>query len=129
MKRNVLSCFAIVAMFFCVCIMAHAQSIPEVKWDAKSLIIDGKRVAPVMGEIHSSRLPKEEWAKELRKMKEGGVTLVANYVFWNHVEEEEGIFDWSGQRSLREFLECCKNEGLPVVLRIGPFCHCDARNG
>ncbi|MCH5174979.1 MAG: beta-galactosidase [Prevotellaceae bacterium] len=116
-------------MFFGMCIATQAQAVPEVKWDAKSLIINGKRVAPVMGEIHYSRLPKEEWATELHKMKEGGVTLVANYVFWNHVEEEEGIFDWSGQRSLREFLECCKSEELPVVLRIGPFCHGEARNG
>ena len=129
MRKIGLSCLAIVAMLLCANMAAHAQSVPEVKWDAKSLIIDGKRVAPVMGEIHYSRLPKEEWAEELRKMKEGGVTLVANYVFWNHVEEEEGIFDWSGQRSLREFLECCKSEGLPVVLRIGPFCHGEARNG
>ena len=128
MRRTVFQCLMVATMTLCA-FAAKAQSVPEVKWDTKSLIIDGKRVVPVMGEIHYSRLPKEEWARELRKMKEGGVTLVANYVFWNHVEEEEGIFDWSGQRSLREFLECCKSEGLPVVLRIGPFCHGEARNG
>ena len=98
-------------------------------WDAYSLIIDGKRVVPVMGEIHYSRIPADEWQKELRKMKDGGVTIIANYVFWNHVEEEEGIFNWSGQRSLRRFLELCKEEGLPVCLRIGPYCHGEARNG
>ena len=101
----------------------------RVEWDAQSLFFDGKRVVPVMGEIHYSRLPAEEWRTELQKMKAGGVTLVANYVFWNHVEETEGIFNWSGQRSLRHFLELCKEEGLPVVLRIGPFCHGEARNG
>ena len=128
MRITISQCIMFAMMTLCT-FAAKAQSVPEVKWDAKSLIIDGKRVAPVMGEIHYSRLPKEEWTRELRKMKEGGVTLVANYVFWNHVEEEEGIFDWSGQRSLREFLECCRNEELPVVLRIGPFCHGEARNG
>ena len=128
MRKTIFQCLMVATMTLCT-LATKAQSVPEVKWDAQSLIIDGKRVAPVMGEIHYSRLPKEEWARELRKMKEGGVTLVANYVFWNHVEEEEGVFDWSGQRSLREFLECCKSEGLPVVLRIGPFCHGEARNG
>ncbi len=105
------------------------SQVPEVRWDAQSLIIDGKRVMPVMGEIHYSRLPADEWADELRKMKEGGVTIVANYVFWNHVEEQEGVFDWSGQRDLRHFLELCKEAELPVVLRIGPFCHGEARCG
>ena len=103
--------------------------VPEVKWDSHSLIIDGKRVVPVMGEIHYSRIPANEWEREVRKMKEGGVTLIANYVFWNHVEEQEGIFDWSGQRDLRRFLEVCKAEQMPVVLRIGPFCHGEARCG
>ena len=100
-----------------------------VTWDRQSLIIDGHRVVPVMGEIHYSRIPAAEWPREIRKMKEGGVTIIATYVFWNHVEEQEGIFRWDGQRDLRRFLEICKDEGMPVVLRIGPFCHGEVRNG
>ena len=104
-------------------------AVPEVKWDKYSLIIDGQRVMPVMGEIHYSRVPADEWGREIRKMKEGGVTLIATYVFWNHVEEQEGIFRWDGQRSLRRFLEICRQEQMPVVLRLGPFCHGEVRNG
>ncbi len=100
-----------------------------VTWDRHSLIIGGQRVAGVMGEVHYSRIPAGEWKHEVRKIKEGGVTMIALYVFWNHIEEIEGQFDWSGQRNLRGFLEVCKEEGLPVVLRMGPFCHGEARNG
>jgi len=103
--------------------------VPEVKWDATSLVIDGKRVVPVMGEIHYSRVPENEWRDEVRKMKDGGVTIIATYVFWNHIEEIEGVFDWSGQRNLRGFLEVCKQENIPVVLRLGPFCHGETRCG
>ena len=100
-----------------------------VAWDRHSLVIDGRRVCPVMGEIHYSRIPVDEWAAEVHKMKEGGVTIIATYVFWNHIEEQEGIFRWDGQRSLRRFLEVCKHEEMPVVLRLGPFCHGEVRNG
>ncbi len=100
-----------------------------VTWDRHSLIVDGHRVCPVMGEIHYSRLPADEWQREVRKMKEGGVTIIATYVFWNHIEEQEAIFRWDGQRSLRRFLEVCKEEQMPVVLRLGPFCHGEVRNG
>ena len=62
-------------------------------------------------------------------MKEGGVTMIATYVFWNHVEEEEGVFRWDGQRNLRHFLEICSEEQMPVILRMGPFCHGEVRNG
>lgn len=102
---------------------------PEVSWDAQSLMFDGRRVVPAMGEVHYSRIPAGEWQREVRKMKEGGITMLACYVFWNHIEEIEGQYDWSGQRDLRRFLEICKDESLPVVLRIGPFCHGEARNG
>ncbi len=138
MKRTILSLLLLVAALH-TSASTGGQSVsgpqlgsekcPEVKWDRHSLIIDGRRVVPVMGEIHYSRLPENEWAAEVRKMKEGGVTIIANYVFWNHVEEQQGVFDWSGRRSLRRFLEICKQESMPVCLRIGPFCHGEARNG
>ena len=102
---------------------------PPITWDQHSLMIDGKRVCPVMGEVHYSRIPVDEWATEVRKMKEGGVTIIATYVFWNHIEEQEGIFRWDGQRNLRHFIEVCQQEQLPVVLRLGPFCHGEVRNG
>ena len=103
------------------CYVSAMADVPEVRWDKLSLLIDGKRVCPVMGEIHYSRVPSNEWADEVRKMKQGGVTIIATYVFWNHVEEREGVFDWSGQRNLRRFIEVCKEEGMPVVLRVGPL--------
>ena len=102
---------------------------PEVTWDSQSLKFDGRRVMPVMGEIHYSRLPQDEWVSSVCNMKEGGVTVIATYVFWNHIEEKEGVFNWSGQRDLRKFIEICAEEDLPVVLRIGPFCHGEVRNG
>ena len=124
MRKNII----LTALLAVVATVAWAAS-PEVKWDKYSLIIDGHRVCPVMGEVHYSRIPADEWAAEVHKMKEGGVTVIATYVFWNHVEEQEGIFNWSGQRDLRRFIEVCRAEGLPVVLRVGPFCHGEVRNG
>lgn len=123
--KRIFVCLAALAMVG----KAYSIAIPEVKWDSKSLIIDGKRVVPVMGEVHYSRIPTDEWKDEVRKMKEGGVTIIATYVFWNHIEEQEGIFNWSGQRDLRRFIEICHEQELPVVLRIGPFCHGEVRNG
>ncbi len=109
-----------------LCVYAQER---QVSWDRYSLMIDGKRVVPVMGEIHYSRLPETEWKTEIQKMKEGGVTIIATYIFWNHVEETEGIFNWSGQRNLRHFIELCQEQDIPVVLRLGPFCHGEVRNG
>lgn len=124
MKRT----FLLATIMLMIPFAFYAQ-MPSVEWDRQSLIIGGRRVVPVMGEVHYSRIPADEWVDEVRKMKEGGVTMIATYVFWNHIEEQEGIFNWSGQRNLRRFITICRSENLPVVLRIGPFCHGEVRNG
>ena len=120
--------FFLLTTMMTVYLMSGAQ-IRDVSWDAYSLMVDGQRVVPAMGEVHYSRIPTDEWEAEIRKMKEGGITIIATYVFWNHIEEQEGVFRWDGQRNLRHFIEICQKEGLPVVLRLGPFCHGEVRNG
>lgn len=101
----------------------------KIQWDSTSLLVNGHRVVPVMGEIHYSRIPEQEWETELLKMKDGGVNIIATYILWNHIEEIEGQLDWSGQRNLRKFLNICKKHNLPVIVRIGPWCHAEARLG
>ena len=98
--------------------------------DSHGFVVDGKHTIPVMGEFHYSRVPEKEWRHEVRKMKAGGVTILATYVFWNHHEDDtEGVWDWSGNRNLRRFVEICGEEKMPVVLRIGPFCHGEVYQG
>lgn len=98
-------------------------------YDKYSLLKDKKPYFPMMGEFHFSRCPKECWDREIRKMKAGGIDIIATYVFWIHHEEIEGIFDFSGQRDLHTFLELCKKWNIKVFLRIGPWAHGEARNG
>src|SRR5690349_12044604 len=57
---------------------------------------NGKPFIPVIGEFHFSRYPHQYWDEQLKKMKAGGITVVATYVFWNMHEFKEGKFDWSG---------------------------------
>ena len=97
--------------------------------DADGFIVNGRHVIPVMGEIHYSRVPAQDWRREIRKMRAGGITIVATYAFWIHHEPVEGKWDWSNNRNLHEFLKICKEENMPVVLRIGPFCHGEVLQG
>lgn len=97
--------------------------------DSRSLLRDGQPWLPISGEFHYARCPESEWRDELLKMKAGGVSIVQTYIFWIHHEEVQGVWDWTGQRNLRKFLETCHAVGLDVLLRIGPWCHGEVRNG
>jgi beta-galactosidase len=90
---------------------------------------NGKPFIPVIGEFHFSRYPHQYWDEQLKKMKAGGITVVATYVFWNMHEFKEGKFDWTGDLNVRHFTELCAKNGLEVLMRIGPFAHGEIRNG
>lgn len=97
--------------------------------DSLSLLLDGRRWMPVMGELHYSRVPAGQWREELLKMKAGGIDCIAAYVFWLHHEEVEGVHDWSGDRDLRRFVATVAELGLRIVVRVGPWCHGEVRHG
>lgn len=83
----------------------------------------------VMGEFHFSRYAREDWHKELAKMKAGGITIVSTYLFWIYHEEIEGEYNFSSDNDVRAFIEDCHDVGLDVVIRVGPWAHGECRNG
>ncbi|TDQ41152.1 beta-galactosidase [Aureibacillus halotolerans] len=83
----------------------------------------------ISGEFHFSRYASERWDDELLKMKMAGINTVPTYVFWNHHEECQGVFDWEGDRDLRRFITLCQKHDLYAIVRIGPFAHGEGRNG
>jgi len=90
---------------------------------------DGKPWLPVMGEFHFSRYPEDGWEEEILKMKAAGVEIISSYIFWNHIEEVKGVFDWTGQRDLRRFAELCQKHDMYLFMRIGPWVHGESRYG
>lgn len=91
--------------------------------------INDKPFIPVTGEFHFSRYANQYWDEAIKKMKAGGINVIATYIFWNIHEENEGVFNWSGDRDLRKFIELCKKNSMYVIVRVGPFCHGEIRNG
>ena len=93
------------------------------------ITMGGKPIIPVMGEMHFSRYPKEQWEDAILKMKASGINIIAFYVIWIHHEEIEGQFDWSGNKDVRGFIKLCQKHGMLVYPRIGPWAHGEVRNG
>ncbi|GIE74269.1 beta-galactosidase [Actinoplanes philippinensis] len=102
---------------------------PGISLTNRYLSRDGVPVIPVSGEMHYSRVPRERWAERLRQMKAGGVTVVATYVFWLHHAPKRGETRFDGNLDVGAFVDLAVATGLDVVLRIGPWCHGESRNG
>lgn len=91
--------------------------------------MNGKPFFGISGEFHFSRCEDCRWEDEIIKMKMCGINVISTYIFWIHHEEEEGVFDFSGRKNLRKFIELCQKHHIYVILRIGPFDHGEVRNG
>lgn len=84
-------------------------------------LLDGKPFQIISGEMHYERIPRAYWRARLRMAKAMGLNTIATYVFWNIHEPEPGVFDFSGNADLAEFVREAQQEGLKVLLRAGPY--------
>lgn len=101
----------------------------EIRVNNLYMDIGGVPQLPVMGEFHYSRMDPRYWRDTLLKMKASGVNIVATYCLWSLHEEFEGELSWRGHLDLHRFVELCKEVGLKVHLRIGPYCNAEIKNG
>jgi len=92
-------------------------------WQGSTFLKDGQPYNVVSGEFHYFRVPRADWRKRLRIFREGGGNTIATYVPWVVHEPVEGTFCFGGHDydELDEFLTICKEEGIAVVARPGPY--------
>lgn len=101
----------------------------EISFNSYFMELNGSPFFGISGECHYARVDENQWEDTILKMKMGGLNIIATYIFWIHHEEVEGKFRFDGSRNVRKFLELCKKHGMYVIVRIGPFCHGEVRNG
>jgi beta-galactosidase len=84
-------------------------------------LLNGKPFRIISGEMHYARIPREYWRDRLRMAKAMGLNTVTTYVFWNAHEPHPGVFDFTGNLDVAEFVREAQQEGLYVILRPGPY--------
>jgi hypothetical protein len=94
---------------------------PSVTYDDRSFMIDGQRVWLASGAIHYFRVPAALWKDRLLKAKRAGLNCIETYLAWNFHEPLEGKWDFTGDRNVVEFVKLCRELGLYVILRPGPY--------
>lgn len=92
-----------------------------VKFEKKEILIDGKPVFLLSGELHYFRQPPENWQHLLDEAKEMGLNCISSYVPWLLHEEKEGEFCFEGRLDLGAFIDLCAENGLYFFVRPGPF--------
>ena len=97
------------------------------------LVVDGKPLYILGGDVQYYRLPADQWAGRLERARDGGLNIVGSYIPWFWHEPEEGKIDFTGAtgegRNLKRFLDMAAGLGLYVIARPGPFINSELRLG
>ena len=99
---------------------ARAQQ-PSFRAADGKFLLNGKPLQVISGEMHYARIPRAYWRDRLRMAKAMGLNAITTYVFWNVHEPRPGVFDFSGNLDIAEFIREAQQEGLYVILRPGPY--------
>jgi beta-galactosidase len=83
--------------------------------------LDGHPYQILSGEMHYPRVPRAYWRDRFRKARAMGLNTITTYVFWNLHEPRPGVYDFSGQNDVAEYIREAQQEGLNVILRPGPY--------
>ena len=109
---------------------APVKTFGRVAYDARSLMVDGKRLVVWGGEFHPFRLPSPDlWRDILQKMKASGFNTVALYFDWGYHSPRQGVYDFSGIRDIDRLLTMAEEEGLYVITRAGPYVNAELTRG
>ncbi|HTX42306.1 MAG TPA: beta-galactosidase family protein [Acidobacteriaceae bacterium] len=99
---------------------AHSEQ-PSFRAANGRFLLNGKPFQIIAGSMHYARIPRAYWRDRLRMAKAMGLNTVTTYVFWNAHEPRPGVFDFSGNLDVAEFVREAQQEGLHVILRPGPY--------
>jgi len=86
-----------------------------------AFLLDNKPFQMISGEMHYPRVPREAWRQRMKMAKAMGLNTIGTYVFWNLHEPQKGVFDFTGNNDVAEFVKIAKEEGLWVILRPSPY--------
>lgn len=109
------------ATFFAAAPHPAASQQPSFVAANGQFLLNGKPFRVISGEMHYARIPRAYWRDRLRMAKAMGLNTITTYVFWNAHEPRPGVYDFSGNLDIAEFIREAQQEGLYVILRPGPY--------
>jgi len=110
-------------LMFCFAFGGRAQPTTPAAFgvDGDHFVLNGKPFQVISGEMHYPRIPRAYWRDRFRMAKAIGLNTITTYVFWNEHEPTPGVYDFSGNKDVAEFVREAQQEGLYVILRPGPY--------
>lgn len=90
-------------------------------YDNNVFLKDGQPFQSLGAEFEYFRAHPKRWRGIFRTMRMGGLNTISTYIEWSFHNPYEGQYIWTGMANLQEFVRTAAEEGLLVMLRLGPY--------
>ena len=101
--------------------MQAAQTAGTFAASENTFLLNGQPFVVKAAEIHYPRIPRPYWEHRIKMCKALGMNTLCIYAFWNFHEQQEGVFDFSGNADVAEFCRLAQKNGMYVIVRPGPY--------
>lgn len=121
MKKTFLSLVCLFAILLSTFACTPGKNAGKFEVGNKTFLLNNKPFVIKAAEIHYPRIPKEYWEHRIEMSKALGMNTICLYIFWNLHEQEEGKYDFSGNKDVAEFCRLAQKHGMYVIVRPGPY--------
>lgn len=98
----------------------------------RTILVNGKPIPLIGGEVHYWRLDPHQWETILDKVKGLGLEIISTYVPWDFHEVSARNYDFVGRteprRNLKAYLELLEKKGFWILIRPGPYIYSEWKN-
>ena len=122
MKHSLFMLAIIVGLFFAPATDVFAANQPgSFRIGDKTFLLNDKPFVVKAAEVHYPRIPREYWDQRIKMCKALGMNTLCIYIFWNSHEQQQDVFDFTGNNDIRAFVKLAQQNGMYVIVRPGPY--------
>ncbi len=121
MKRLLLSLALTAGMMTAPAAAVAAPKAGSFRVGEKTFLLNDKPFVVKAAEVHYPRIPRAYWEQRIKMCKALGMNTLCIYIFWNSHEQQEGVFDFTGNNDIRAFVQLAQKNGMYVIVRPGPY--------
>ena len=112
---------ALLALMACTMAVHAANKPGTFTTGDKTFLLNGEPFIVKAAEVHYPRIPRPYWEHRIQMCKALGMNTLCLYVFWNIHEQQEGVFDFTGNNDVAAFCRLAQKNGMYVIVRPGPY--------
>ena len=112
---------ALLALMACTMAVHAANKPGTFTTGDKTFLLNSEPFIVKAAEVHYPRIPRPYWEHRIQMCKALGMNTLCLYVFWNIHEQQEGVFDFTGNNDVAAFCRLAQKNGMYVIVRPGPY--------